>query len=506
MRVTPDAQPLPFKLKLIHGFGAVAFGVKDIGFSFFLLIYYNQVLGMDAALVSAALLIALLVDAVVDPIIGNLSDRTYTRWGRRLPWLYAAPIPLAIVWIMLWSPPSGDAPSFLGLLGLAIAVRMLLSACEVPSISLVPEITQDYDERTTLFRFRYLSGWLGGLTMMVLAYTVFMPGSDGLLKPDGYPAYGIFGAALIALSVIGSAAGQHNLVAKLPATRPPPFSIKAAFSEIAEAFSEKSFLIFAAGALAAYVSQGMTFSISNYLNVFVWLLDRPMIAGGPEWLTGLLGYALCLFLSVVLMFFIVGPMHTHLGKAKSAMIGALGSVTIGLFPYVLLLTGFWPEVGTTASTLGLFAFLLFGNTLGVVMMISATSMIAEIVEAFEERTHRRAEGAFYSGNWLIQKCATGAGIFATGLIISASQLKTDASPGTVPQDVISTIILYFGAATIVLAGIAAYWLGRFPISRKEHDDRLRRLAQRRPGDHEIAPANPIDDAARADPDAQSLAP
>ena len=124
--------PLPFRLKLVHGFGAVAFGVKDSGFSFFLLIFYNQVLGMDARLVSLALLIALLVDAVVDPIIGNLSDRTYTRWGRRLPWLYLAPIPLAIAWVLMWSPPGGEAPSFIGLVAIAVVVRVLLSACEVP--------------------------------------------------------------------------------------------------------------------------------------------------------------------------------------------------------------------------------------------------------------------------------------------------------------------------------------------------------------------------------------
>ena len=133
--------PMPMRLKLIHGFGAVAFGVKDTGFSFFLLLYYNQVLGMDAGLVSLALLIALLVDAVVDPILGNLSDRTYTSWGRRLPWLYAAPIPLAFAWILMWSPPGAAAPSFFGLLGIAIVVRVLLSACEVPSVSLLPEIT-----------------------------------------------------------------------------------------------------------------------------------------------------------------------------------------------------------------------------------------------------------------------------------------------------------------------------------------------------------------------------
>ncbi|MBX7459116.1 MFS transporter [Qipengyuania sp. 1NDH17] len=490
--------PLPQRLKVVHGFGAVAFGVKDLGFSFFLLIFYNQVLGMDARLVSLALLIALLVDAVVDPIIGNLSDRTYTRWGRRLPWLYLAPIPLAIMWVLLWHPPGGEAPGFWGLVAIAVGVRVLLSACEVPSISLVPEITQDYDDRTTLFRYRFLSGWLGGIVMMVLAYTVFMSGPDGLLEQEGYLGFGIFGAVLMVLSVAGSALGQHRLVAQWPEKRPEPFSLRGAFDEIFDAFSERSFLFFAAGALAAYVNQGMAFSISNYLNVFVWQLDQPLIDGGPVWFTGLLGYALTLFLSVVLMFFVVGQMHRAYGKARSAAIGAYCSVILGLTPYVLLLTGLWPEAGSSASTFAFLATLLLANMFGVVMMISATSMIAEIVEAFEERTHRRAEGAFYSGNWLIQKCATGVGIFLTGQIVGAARLPDGARAGAVEQAVLSDMILYYAIAAIVLAVLAAFWLGRFPISREEHEARLVTLTKRR--------RDAIDAAARGDVDAGTIVP
>tara|TARA_B100001167_G_scaffold99177_1_gene60482 strand:- start:134 stop:1624 length:1491 start_codon:yes stop_codon:yes gene_type:complete len=490
--------PLPQRLKIIHGFGAVAFGVKDLGFSFFLLIFYNQVLGMDARLVSFALLIALFVDALIDPIIGNLSDRTYTKWGRRLPWLYIAPVPLALLWALLWHPPGGEAPSFAGLVAIAIGVRVLLSACEVPSISLVPEITQDYDERTTLFRYRFLFGWVGGIVMMVLAYTVFMSGPDGLLTRDGYLGFGIFGAVLMMLSVAGSALGQHRLVARWPDRRPPPFSVRTTFDEIFDAFSEKSFLIFGAGALAAYVNQGMTFSIANYLNVFVWQLDRPLFAGAPDWFTGLLGYAASLFLSVVLMFLIVGHMHRAFGKAKSAVIGAFGSVTLGLAPYALFLAGIWPEAGTTASTLTFLAMLLFANMFGVVMMISATSMIAEIVEAFEERANRRAEAAFYSGNWLIQKCATGVGIFLTGQIVSISQLPGGARAADVDPAILADMIIYYGVATVMLALVAAYWLGRFPISREEHEARLVTLEKRR--------RDALDAAARGDVDAGTLVP
>jgi glycoside/pentoside/hexuronide:cation symporter, GPH family len=463
---------IPMRTKLIHGFGAVAFGVKDGGFLFFLLFYYSQVLGMDAGLVGLILLAALLIDAVVDPIIGYLSDRTYTRWGRRLPWLYVAPIPLAFMWVLLWSPPGDVAPSPLGLLGIMVGVRVLLSACEVPSVSLVPELTSDYQERTTLFRYRYLSGWMGGILMMVLAYTVFMPGENGLLQQEGYPAYGIFGAILMAVAVLGSAIGQHHIVANLPETKPAPFSLRDAFSEIFEAFSEKAFLIFAAGGLAAYVSQGMTFSITNFLNIYVWQLDRVSFDWAPNWLNGLTAYPLILGISVLGMFMLVGPMHMRLGKPKSAAVSAVIAIALGLAPYFLYLGGLWPAIPSIASTALFFVFIIFANMFGVVLMISATSMLAEIVEAFEERTGRRAEGAFYSGNWLVQKCATGLGAAMTGQIIGYSQLEQGADPATVDFSVLSFIIIAFALATIVLGLFAAFWLGRFPITREQHEARL----------------------------------
>jgi GPH family glycoside/pentoside/hexuronide:cation symporter len=461
------AGKLPMRLKLIQGFGAVAFGVKDNGFSFFLLIFYNQVLGMDAGLVSLALLIALLVDAVVDPILGNLSDRTYTRWGRRLPWLYAAPIPLAFAWVMMWSPPSGEAPSFAGLVGIAIAVRVLLSACEVPSISLVPEITADYDERTTLFRYRALGGWIGGLAMMILAYTVFMPGPEGMLQKDGYFAFGLFGAVLMAASVAGSSLGQHKLVAHLPAAKPAPFSITGAFGEIREAFSERAFLIFAAGGLAAYVHQGLNFSITNYINLFVLQLTRGQLTFFPLVLLG----------AVSLMFVTIGPLHARMGKAKVAALGMIVGTMLGMVPYTLLLVGLWPQPGSNLSAALFFAFAMIATGLGIISLVSATSMIAEIIEAFEERTGRRAEGSFYSGNWLIQKCATGVGIFASGQIIAFSQLATDAAPGSVPQGVLTKLLVAYGGSMLVLAAFSAFWLARFPITRAEHEARITRLAE-----------------------------
>ncbi|MGB7372555.1 MFS transporter [Pontixanthobacter sp.] len=482
MSGTVPSRALPLQIKLANGFGAVAFGVKDTGFSVFLLLYYNQVLGMPATLVSLALFLALLVDGIVDPLIGNLGDRTYTRWGRRLPWLYCAALPLAVVWAILWAPPVNGTPSFWGLLGIAILVRLLLSACEVPSTALVPELTKDYDERTTLFRYRFLFGWAGGLTMILLAYTVFLPG-DAQLQPQGYASFGLFGGALIFISVMASALGQHRRVAHLPAIKPGPFTVKGTFSEIIEAFSERAFLFLAAGAIGAFISQGMTFSMKLYLYNFVWEFSAAAFVF----------YPIVLFLSVVIVFLTLGPLHRRFGKHRVAAVSTLIALVLWTTPYLLRLAGIWPEIGDTASHALVYAFVLGSNVFAVMVMVSASSMVADIVEAFEERSGRRAEGSFFSGYWFIQKCATGLGILLSGLIVDAAGIPNGAQPGEVASRILDNFTILYVGVSIILALFSAYWLNRFPIHRADHEARIASLSPGRGnnnGEVDPAPANP----------------
>ena len=454
--------PVPGRLKFMHGFGAVALGVKDGGFSFFLLPFYNLVLGVDASIVGAALATAMIIDALADPLIGHLCDRTYTRWGRRLPWLYVAPIPLALAWALLWSPPFTGVPTFGEIVALAVGVRLLLSACEVPSISLVPEITADYVERTTLFRYRFLSGWIGGLAMSILAFAVFLPTPQAQLQADGYAAFGLVGAVVILVSVIGSAAGQHPYVARWPDAPPPPFSLRLAFAEIFDAFRERAFVVFAFGALAAYVSQGVTLSSMLYVTRYVWQFSDLAFQIYPA----------ALGLSVVLMFFLVGPLHRRFGKPAAGAGGAIVALVIASTPYVLFLLGLWPETGTVLSTTLFMLFALIANTAGVIAIVSATSMVAEIVEAFEERTGKRAEGTFYAGNWLVQKSATGGGILLTSLIVQVIGLEPGTTQQAVAPEVVTKLAIAYPLVIAVLTLTAAYWLARFPISQADHEARV----------------------------------
>lgn len=468
---------------MFHGLGSAAYGIKDNGFSTFLLIFYSQVIGLDAKLVSLALMLALVIDAFIDPVVGHLSDRTYTRWGRRHPWLYIAAIPLALSWLLLWTPPADEALIFPYLVLVAILVRTLISCCEVPSQSLVAELTTDYDERTALIRFRHLFAWAGGLLMFFLANTVFLRASEthkhGQLNPDGYWLYGVTGAVLMAATVLISALGQHRHVARLPDVRPERTSALRALREIIESLRHPAALILLSGAAIAISSSQMTFTISNFLYLYVWEFSETGFALLP-WL---------LMIGVLTSFVLVQPLHRRLGKRTTAVVCALTSVVFWVSPFALRLVGFWPEVGGQTSTYLLFGFVLVSNINAVMVTISAQSMLADVVEASQEATGRRTEGVFAAGWMFVQKCATALGIGMTGLLVSYSGLPRKAIPGQVEQVVIDRLTLFYCLIVIVATAASTLFFARFPITRADHEARLAALS-----------------AARINPDAEGMHP
>ena len=461
---------LPVRVKVFHGLGSVAYGVKDNGFSTFLLIFYSQVVGLQASLVSAALMLALLIDAFADPVIGHLSDRTYSRWGRRLPWLYIAPIPLALSWMLLWSPPANQDYIFLYLVVTAILVRTLVSCCEVPSQSLVAELTSDYDDRSSVTRFRYLFGWIGGLLVFFLANTIFLkPDAThkfGQLNPDGYWNYGVAGAVLMAGSVLISALGQHKRIAHLPLARPKATTLSIAFKEIIESLSHPAAIILLGATLIAISSTQMTFTISNFLYLYVWQFSEGGFALLP----------LLLFLSVVVSFVLVTPLQKRFGKRELAIVCGLIGATFWIIPFALRQLGLWPELGSTASTAMLFGFIFCSNINAVMAMMCAQSMLADVVEASYVETGRRTEGVFAAGWMFVQKCATAVGIGITGLLLDWSGLPKKAIPGQVAEAVVDRMTLSYCAIVIAASILATLIFARFPINRADHEARVRQLA------------------------------
>lgn len=462
----PPPEKLPVPLKIVHGFGSIAYGVKENGFSTFLLLFYNQVVGLDAGIVGAAIMFALIADAFVDPVIGELTDRTKSRWGRRLPWLYGAPIPLAIAWMLLWHPPeASDAMTVAWLVGWAIIVRTLVSMCEVPSIAIVPELTGDYDERTILMRYRFLFGWTGGLLILILAYGVFFR-EGGETDPDGYFAYALAGAVLMAGAVLFSAAGQHKRIAK---PSPPMVACSGGLlhvlRDMRETLSNRAFLWLVFAALFGFVNQGIIFSLTNYMIGFLWLFDQ-----GDK-----VAYVVMLFFTMVAAFLIVAPLSRWLGKRDAAVLAGGISLLFNAGLYFAYAYGVFPGLPGQPNLPLMFLLVFLANSFGITLMVLSSSMMADVVEASQSETGRRSEGLFFAGYFFMQKCATGIGIFVAGLILSWAAFPRTATPGDVADAVLRSVALDYALVSLAIGVLGLMVMRRFPIDRADHEARLAKL-------------------------------
>lgn len=441
------APDVPFATKLLFATGAIAYGIKDNGFSVFLLIFYNQVVGLSAEIVGLLLLAALVVDALFDPMVGHLSDRTRSRWGRRHPWLYASALPIAAFWLLLWSPPANEGiVAYLWMFGCAVAMRISLSLNEVPSVALVPDMTGDPHERTTIFALRYLFGWAGGLVILFLAYGMFdlLPATPD--KRGNFATYALAGSVVMLVTVLISALGTHRRYAQpMPADAHHP-----GLADMLDCTRFRPFRILLLAVFFGFAAQGVNFALSNYMLSFVWRLEG----------SALQIYAAALGSGVLTAMWLSRYAGRRWGKAASASILAPLAAVIGTLPYWLYLLRLFPAT-TTASGLALFLGLVaIATALSVSAMVLGASLMADVASAHRRLTGRAQEGVFTAGQWFMIKCVTGIGIFVAGQILALAAFPRDAVPGSVAQPVLDGIAFGNGAALLLL-GLCAGATYRF---------------------------------------------
>ncbi len=456
--------------KLYYGFGAVANGAKSNGFNYLLLFYYSQVIGLRADLVSLGILIALIFDAVSDPLVGYLSDNLHSKWGRRHPFMYAAGLPVAVAYYFLWSPPAWDESAlFLYFVCIAVTIRTLITFYEIPSTALVAELTDDYDQRTEMMSFRFFFGWWGGLTMAVLNYLVFLPEElGGTEYIPGWSNYGLTASIVIFVSIYVSAIGTHKHIPNL--RKPPekkPFKLKTTVAELKDTLGNRSFFALFISALLTAVAAGVSTSLSIYFARHFW-----------EFTTFEIGVMnLPYFLSAFIALFLAPMVSRKLGKKIGAMIIMGSAFALAPLPYTLRLMGWFPENGTDT----LFWTLMVFNTIEVTLIIMSSSllaaMIADMVEDSEVKTGRRSEGIFFAANSFAQKAVNGFGVVAAGQILAYVQFPTQAKPGEIPQETLFDLAALYIPVILFFYIAALSVLSLYQINRESHQSNLDVLAR-----------------------------
>ncbi len=476
--MTHASPRLPISIKTFFGMGQIAEGIKNTGFTTFLLFYYNSVLGLSGTYAGGALLIALVFDAVTDPVVGSVSDTFKHRLGRRHPFMYASAIPLAVTFGLIFSPPEGlgQIGLFLWLTGFAILVRASMTLYHVPHMALGAELTSDYRERTVVVAYRSGFGALGIALVLGLGWSIFFPDVDGQLgrfDPAAYRSFGwVFGAMML-VSIVVSAWGTRSVIPSLPKAPEDsePFHPRRLMSEFRGALENRSFRALVLGLILFFATRGVQDALNVHMGTYFWGLAAGQIqllqaAAIPAFILGLPFWV---------------TMTRFIDKGSSFIIGiALLTIFTMICP-LLQIIGWYPPPESPAylgTLIGCATIAVFGATAGAV---NAGSMIADVTDEHELRTGRRQEGIFFAALAFAVKATVGVGQFVAGVSIDMIGLSARATPESVSPETVRALGIVYGPGTAILGIAALFVLTGYRLDRKRHAEIVSELEARRAG-------------------------
>jgi len=471
-QTSPPPRKLDLGTKLYYGFGSVAVGIKNNGYSYFVLFVYSQVLGLPGWMTGLALNIALVFDAILDPLVGYVSDRWRSRWGRRHPFLYASAIPISFIYFFLWNPPAGltHLQLFFYLLLLSMVIRAAITCYETPSASLGPELSGDYVERSALLSYRYFFGWFGGLTTYNLVWFLFAPGHvttqypDGRMNPETWTIYGLVASVLMFIAILTTAIGTHRHIPHL--IQPPParaFDARKLFVELKQTLlSNRSYLYLFVSGMVAAVAAGIETAFSIYFDSYFWeLTTQQMLIRG-----------VCIYVSPIIGLAIVPYFTATLGK-KSTVISVWAFQTVfTVAPFVLRLLGWFPPNHSPWLLPVLCIQVVINVSLIILVGATLSSMVFDLVEDIQRDTGRREEGLLFSARSFADKAVTGLGITISGVILSIIQFPERAAPGTIADATLAKLALYYVPLLLGFYLVAVLLVRGYTLTREAHERNL----------------------------------
>ena len=461
------------KEKFFYASGAVANGVKTDAFTFFLLFFYSNVIGLSPGLASLAIFIALMVDAFTDPLMGIISDRTRHRFGRRHPYFLLGMIPMGLSYFMLFSIQTSWELSqqylFLWMLTFTMLTRLGMTIFEVPHRSLGSEMSRSYTERTSIFATRELLGWMGGLFNAFLAYTIFfkdtpdyMPGTK---NPEPWIYYGMTGATIMCLSVLVTYFGtlKYRDNSQIDITT---FNLRLIFNQIFIALKNRSFLIFFFGYLFIAVSWGMGSSLQIYMNTYFWEFKSIMLAS----------YLGIYVLSTISAFLLVPALVKVIEKRTILLFAIMFAALIPPIPIFLFINGFLPASGTWNLFYATIPFVYVGNTCLSSSAIIRESMLGDISDEVELDSKIGQQGLMFASSSLIGKLNTGLGILMAGIALEFISFPQGVVVNPSAENIFNLAMVQ-GPLVAVLMFIPFGIFSMYKIDRHRHEEIIAKLEQ-----------------------------
>lgn len=440
---------VPLHTKILYGAGDLTNSLLLTIVSVYFAIFLTDVVGLDPGLAAGAVFVGRSADWINDPIIGHLSDRTRSKWGRRRPFLLFGLAPLALIFtFFFWVPPWRNQAALAAYYGLMYLLLDTAATCVyMPYFALTPELTLDYDERTALNTARMMFSIIGGL----VAFT--LPGMLIKALPDPRTGHFVMAAVFGGLGVL-------PLLLTFFGTRERPEHQAQARPTLRESL--------------AAIRDNRPFQFGLGMFLLTWTVID--------------------LLQAVLLFFI--RYWLRRGDASELIMGSVFVSAAVFLPLWAWVSGRTNKTAAYVAGMGFFAAVLMtlifvqpGTPMAAIFTITALagvgvsaahvipwSILPDAVEWDELHTGQRHEGAFYSLVTLAQKIASSIAIPLALLLLKVTGYVPNAAAQ--PPAALWAIRALVGIVpTALLLGGILFAL-RYPLSRETHAEVRRQLQER----------------------------
>jgi GPH family glycoside/pentoside/hexuronide:cation symporter len=447
-RIVTSNTPLSLRTKIAYGVSDLGITLPLSSIAFFLLYFYTDVIHFSPLLAGTALLVAKAWDAVSDPLMGQISDATRSRWGRRRPYLLFGALPYAILFVLIWTAQvsSSATVNYLIITGLFILFFTASTIVTVPYNALLPELALLPHERTKLTAYRQpfaVIGWVAGSALVLPLVAALGGGRQGYILMAA-----IFGAVALIVFIITATSVRE----RIDFSRKGSVPIGRSFILT---FRNRPFWWF----IAAYSLVSLGYTILSGILIYYakyWLLNEGLF-------TVMMGIVMgFLLLSIPLWVWVSGK----IGKKEGFLIGIV----------VLIVSAgaifFLPPTG------GAFLFILMGLAgIGTgAYFLFPYSILPEIIDYDELTSGTRREGAYFGIAFLIFKISIALAPFITGTILTTVGYVPDA-PQT--QQTLLGIRLLVGVIPSILFALGLIFLWAFPLNRRYCEDIVTKLSATR---------------------------
>ena len=457
-------ETVSMRTKLSFGIGASGEAGTLWMFNALTFFFYNQVLGLPPDLAGYAVAIAIVFDAITDPVMGSVSDRFRSKYGRRHPFMFAAPGPILIALFFIFNPPDSvntDFQLFAWYTAFTIFLRVSLTLFTVPHLALGAELSDDYDERSKVMSYNTLFGYVGVVFMHVFVwFIIFDKFEGGQRNIDAYFPIVIYASVLIATCILASAWFTKD---RIPFLKKPPddgekIGFKRLIKDMSGAISNKNYLNLLIGLFFLSVLIGTHETLGLYMVTFFWELTPYQI--GFLIINNIIGY--------VLGFILAARLHRRFDKRATIVFTCLSLSIFWSMAVTLRLFDLAPQNTTWELVVFIICFGAVSSASGSILHISVMSALADVSDENELKTGMRQEGMYYSARAFFGKASNAFGHVVAGLALSYIGFPENAVPGELSSEMIFQLGIIDGPFAMVWGFIAVFFYYRYGINRKYH--------------------------------------